>query len=42
MTPSDIALAIVRAGLRDVRVWIGETTEDAENYVARHAKQEVA
>lgn len=40
MTPTDEALTIVRAGLRDVRIWIGETTADAEDYQPRHAEKE--
>ena len=39
MTPTDEALTIVRAGLRDVREWLGETTADAEDYSARHGKE---
>lgn len=39
MTPGEQARAIVRAGLTDVRIWLGETTEAAENYTPRHSKE---
>lgn len=39
MTPREEALTIVRAGLRDVRIALGETTPDAEDYTARHGKE---
>lgn len=35
--PHLAARAIVRAGLHDVRVWLGETTTAAETYQPRHA-----
>lgn len=38
MTPGEQARAIVRAGLTDVRIWLGETTEVAEQYRPRHAR----
>lgn len=40
MTPVEEALAIVREGLHAVRVWLGETTDEHENYPARHAKEQ--
>ena len=40
MTPGEQARAIVRAGLTDVRIWLGETTEAAETHTARHAAKE--
>ena len=39
MSPTEHALAIVRAGLHAERVWLGETTDAAEQYVPRHAKE---
>ena len=36
MTPTDQALTIVRAGLRDVREWLGETSAEHEDYEPRH------
>lgn len=39
MTPTDEALTIVRAGLRDVRIALGETTAGAEDHSARHGKE---
>lgn len=38
--PAVEARQIVRDGLRDVRIWIGETTADAEDYQPRHAEKE--
>lgn len=33
------ALTIVRAGLRDVREWLGETSAEHEGYQPRHSKE---
>lgn len=39
MTPREEALTIVRAGLRDVREWLGETSAEHETYRPRHGKE---
>lgn len=39
MTPTDEALTIVRHGLRDVRIALGETSAEHETYQPRHAKE---
>lgn len=39
MTPAEHAVDIVRAGLHAERVWLGETTDAAETYEPRHAKE---
>ena len=39
MTPTDEALTIVRAGLRDVREWLGETSAEREDYQPKHIKE---
>ena len=36
MSPTDEALTIVRAGLRDEREWLGETSTELEDYEPRH------
>lgn len=33
------ALTIVRAGLRDVREWLGETSAEREDYQPKHIKE---
>lgn len=39
MTPTDEALTIVRHGLRDVRIALGETSAEHEDYQPRHVKE---
>lgn len=39
MTPGQEAVAAVREQLRDVRVWLGETSPEHETYQPRHAKE---
>ena len=39
MTPADQALTIDRAGLRDVREWLGETSAEHEDYQPRHIEE---
>lgn len=36
------ARAMIRAGLHDERVWLGETSDEAERYRARHARWDAA
>lgn len=39
MSPGEQARAIVRERLHDVRVWLGETSDEHETYIAKHAKE---
>lgn len=39
MTPTDEALTIVRHGLRDVRIALGETSAEHEDYQPRHTEE---
>lgn len=38
-TPTEQALTIVRTGLRDVRIALGETSAEHEDYQPHHAKE---
>lgn len=40
MTPGEQARAAVREQMHDVRVACGETSPEAEQYIARHAEKE--
>jgi len=40
MNPKEEAIAIVRKRLHDVRVWLGETSDEHETYPAKHAKEQ--
>ena len=37
---SELAVRIVRDGLHDTRVWLGEITDEQATYQPRHAKEQ--